>query len=56
MGFKVKNGKSADEAIKDIVVRYFANSNPSKQFFFKQADLDAAAKALDLDTDFSKFH
>lgn len=56
LGFKVKNGKSADEKITDIVVRYFAKSNPSKQFFFKQADLDAAAKPLDLDTDFSDFH
>jgi len=55
LGFKVKSGKSVDEKITDIVVRYFANSNPSKQFFFKQADLDAAAKALDLDTDFSDF-
>jgi hypothetical protein len=56
LGFKVKNGKSVDEAITDVVVRYFAGSNPSKQFFFKQDDLDAAAKALDLDTDFSHFH
>jgi hypothetical protein len=55
LGFNVKNGKSVDEKITDIVVRYFANSNPSKQFFFKQADLDTAARALDLDTDFSNF-
>lgn len=56
LGFKVKNGKGTEEEITDIVVRYFAKSNPSKQFFFNQADLDAAAKALDLDTDFSNFH
>jgi hypothetical protein len=37
-------------------VRYFAGSNPSKQFFFKQSDLDNAARKLDLDTDFSAFH
>ena len=47
LGFKVKNGKSADEEITDIVVRSFAKSNPSKQFFFKQADLDAAAGAAE---------
>lgn len=56
LGFKVKSGKSVEEDITHIVVRYFAKSNPSKRFFFKQADLDAAAKALDLDTDFSAFH
>jgi hypothetical protein len=56
LGFKVKNGKSADENITDIVVRYFAKSNPLKVFFFNQTDLDTAAKKLDLDTDFSGFH
>jgi hypothetical protein len=56
LGFKVKSGKSVDEDITDIVVRYFAKSNPSKLFFFNQTDLDTAAKALDLDTDFSDFH
>jgi hypothetical protein len=56
LGFKVKSGKSTEEDITDVVVRYFAKSNPKKQFFFTQADLDAAAKKLDLDTDFSSFH
>jgi hypothetical protein len=56
LGFKVKNGKSVEERITDIVVRYFANSNTSNQFFFKQSDLDIAAENLDLDTDFSMFH
>ena len=56
LGFKVKSGKSVDEKITDIVVRYFAKSNPSKLFFFNQTDLDTAAKVLDLDTDFSDFH
>ena len=58
LGYPVKNGKSGKGApkIKDIVVRYFANSNPSKQFFFDQSDLDLAAKALNLDADFSKYH
>jgi hypothetical protein len=56
LGFKVKSGKSTEEPITNIVVRYFANSNPSKLFFFNQTDLDTAAKKLDLDTDFSGFH
>ena len=56
LGFRVKSGKSVEEEITDVVVRYFANSNPSKQFFFNQSDLDTAAEALDLDTDFSNFH
>ena len=56
LGFKVKSGKSVEEEITNVVVRYFANSNPSKLFFFKQTDLDTAAKELDLDTDFSAFH
>lgn len=56
LGFKVKSGKSAEEKITDIVVRYFAKSNPAKLFFFNQTDLDTAARKLDLDTDFSSFH
>jgi hypothetical protein len=56
LGFKVKSGKSVEEPITNVVVRYFANLNSSGLFFFKQADLDEAAKQLNLDTDFSKFH
>jgi hypothetical protein len=56
LGFKVKSGKSVEENITNIVVRYFAKSNPAKLFFFNQSDLDEAAKKLDLDTDFSAFH
>ncbi len=56
LGFKVRNGKSVDEEISDIVVRYFANTNPSMKFFFTQAELNQAAGALKLDTDFSGFH
>lgn len=56
LGFKVKSGKSTEEPITNIVVRYFAKSNPSKLFFLNQTDLDSAATTLDLDTDFSGFH
>ena len=55
LGFSVKDGKSAPN-ISGIVVRYFAKSNPSRRFFFNQSDIDTAAKALNLDTDFSSFH
>jgi hypothetical protein len=35
------------------VIRFFPNSNPDHQFFFTQADLDAAATKLDLSREFS---
>ena len=56
LGFKVNNGKRAEELMTNIVVRYFAKSNPAQQFFFKQSDLDSVAEKLNLDTDFSQFH
>jgi hypothetical protein len=56
LGYKVKNGKAGGEDDEMIVVRYFAKSNPDKRFFFTQADLDAAAIPLNLDTDFSDRH
>ena len=56
LGYAVKNGKSVDEEITDIVVRYFAGSNPTQVFYFHQSDLDKAAKTLHFDTDFSTFH
>lgn len=55
LGYHVKDGKSVPEN-SDIVVRYFSNSNPSKQFFFNQSDLDRVAKMLNLDANFSRFH
>ena len=56
LGYKVKNGKAGGEDDEMIVVRYFAESNPDKRFFFTQADLDAAAIPLNLNTDFSDRH
>jgi peptidoglycan hydrolase-like protein with peptidoglycan-binding domain len=56
LGYNVKNGKSGGEDDKNIVVRYFAGTNPDGLFFFTQAELEAAAQKLDLDTDFSSFH
>jgi len=56
LGFNVKNGKSTPEKIEKIVVRYFKDTNPTGQFFFKQSDLDGVAEQLGLDKDFSQFH
>jgi hypothetical protein len=56
LGYKVKNGKAGGEDDKNIVVRYFADTNPDRLFFFTQAELEAAAQKLDLDTDFSSHH
>ena len=56
LGYDVKNGKSGGEEQARIVVRYFAGTNPERLFFFVQSDLDTRARALDLDTDFSRYH
>ncbi len=56
LGYPAKNGKSGGVDKSEIVVRYFANTNPNKRFFFTQAELDSAATSQDLDTDFSDFH
>jgi hypothetical protein len=56
LGYDVKDGKAGGEDERKIVVRYFAETNPEKLFFFQQADLEAKARTLDLDTDFSGFH
>ncbi len=48
LGYPLKNGidDSVDDA--EIVVRYYPQSNPEKQFFKTQAELDAAARKLGL--------
>jgi N-acetyl-anhydromuramyl-L-alanine amidase AmpD len=56
LGYQVSNGKAGGEAEAKIVVRYFANTNSQRQFFFHQYDLDTAARALNLDADFSSYH
>ena len=56
LGYPFKSGKFESVDKKEIVVRYFAGTNPGKRFFFTQAELDTAALALDLDTDFSNEH
>ncbi len=48
LGYNLKNG--IDDSVDDpeIVIRYFPQSNPGKQFFKTQAELDAAAQRLGL--------
>jgi peptidoglycan hydrolase-like protein with peptidoglycan-binding domain len=56
LGYRVINGKSGGEDDRKILVRYFAGTNPKQKFFLHQAELDAAAANLNLDTDFSELH
>ena len=48
LGYPLKNG--IDDSVDDpeIVIRYYPHSNPAKQFFKTQAELDAAAGKLGL--------
>ena len=56
LGYPFKDGKNDSVEKKEIVVRYFARTNSDKRFFLNQAELDTAARELDLDTDFSDRH
>jgi CHAP domain-containing protein/putative peptidoglycan binding protein len=51
-----KDGRSGGEDDPKIVVRYFSGTNPDKLFFFLQTELEARARMLDLDVDFSSYH
>jgi hypothetical protein len=46
LGYPLKNGIDDSVNKKEIVIRYYPRSNPRKQFFKTQAELDAAAKKL----------
>ena len=48
LGYLLKNGIDDSVENKEIVIRYYPKSNPHKQFFKTQAELDAAAKRLGL--------
>lgn len=56
LGYDVHDGKSGGEDAAKIVVRYFGETNPAKLFFFLQSELEARARLLNLDTDFSGYH
>ena len=50
LGYPAKDGINDSVDGREIVVRYFPGSNPGKEFFKTQAELDAAAKRIGLAT------
>jgi hypothetical protein len=48
LGYPLKNGIDDSVDGREIVVTYYPGSNPGKEFFKTQAELDAAAKKLGL--------
>ena len=53
LGYPFKDGKSESVDNREIVVRYFAGSNPDQHFFHDQAQIDHEAETLGLSKDFS---
>lgn len=53
LGYPFHDGKNDSVEKPEIIVRFYPNSNPKHQFFFKQAELDEAATKLGLSQDFS---
>lgn len=53
LGYPFRDGKNGSVEKPEIVVRFYANSNPKHRFFFTQAELDEAATKLGLSRDFS---
>jgi hypothetical protein len=49
LGYPLKNGIDDSVDAREIVVTYFPGTNPEKQFFKTQAELNAAAKKLGLE-------
>jgi hypothetical protein len=48
LGYHIYDGKDESVVDREIVIRYYPGTNPQKQFFKTQADLDAAARKLGL--------
>ena len=53
LGYPFHDGKNDSVEKPEIVIRFYPKSNPKNQFFFTQAELDAAATKLGLSRDFS---
>ena len=53
LGYPFHNGKDDAVEIPEIIIRFYPNSNPQRQFFFTQAELDKAATHLGLSREFS---
>ena len=48
LGYPLTNGIDDSVDAREIVIRYYPKSNPEKNFFRTQSELDAAAKKLGL--------
>ena len=53
LGYPFHEGKNESVEKREIVIRFYPNSNPEHRFFFTQAELDEAATKLGLSRDFS---
>ena len=53
LGYPFHDGRRDAVENAEIIVRFFPRSNPGKQFFRSQADLDRAAESLGLSRDFA---
>jgi len=53
LGYPFHDGKNESVEKREIVIRFYPNSNPTHRFFFAQAELDKAAAELGLSRDFS---
>jgi Fungal chitosanase of glycosyl hydrolase group 75 len=52
LGYPFKDGKTGEVEEKQIVVRYFPNSNPNHRFYSTQSEIDERARSLGLDRAF----
>ncbi len=53
LGYPFHDGKNESVEKREIVIRFYQNSNPEQRFFFTQAELDDAATKFGLSRDFS---
>jgi hypothetical protein len=52
LGYPFHDGVSDSVEKREIVIRFYPNSNPKQQFFFTQTELNEAATKLGLSRDF----
>lgn len=53
LGYPFIDGRDGTAPREEITVRYYPQSNPTQKFFHTQAEIDAEAKRLGLNADFS---
>ena len=54
LGYPFHDGKNESVERREIVIRFYPNSNPEHRFFFTQAELDEAAQRLGLSGNFDR--